>query len=172
MSLFGKKPANDENNDPGLPLGPLTLSDGSVAEPINDDEVKFLRACHHYASTIFSYLKEKPNKQGVYEPKQIDRAIKTEQADPELTQKLSMNEQYFRFALGGSWGEYLIATYGMDWRVINDQYGSEMCIFTTKNEIKVFPFQAVNKCMDEGATSGIWERTKSVANLLADQRPN
>jgi hypothetical protein len=172
MSIFGKKPANDGNNGSELPVGPFTLSDGSVVEPINDDEVKFLQACHHYASTVFIALGEKPNKQGVYEPEQIDRAIKVWQEDDELARKLNMNEQYFRFALGSAWGEYLIATYGMDWYVMNDQYGSEMCVFTTKNEIKVFPFQSVNKCMDEGATDGLQKRTKSVADLVAGRTPN
>lgn len=170
MKLFGKKPADSANNgDASAPVGPITLSDGSVAEPTNDDEMKFLEACRHYASTLFVYLKEKPTKQGVYEPKQIDRAIQAWQADDDLSAKLKMNEQYYRFALGGAWGEYLIATYGMAWYVMNDQHGSELCVFTPQNETKAFPFQAVNKCMDEGSTDGIRERTKTVAGLLTNR---
>lgn len=168
MKLFGKKPTDDTS----APVGPITLSDGSVAEPINQDEVKFLQACRHYASTIFVYLKEKPNKQGVYEPKQIDHAIKAWLEDDDLAAKLNMNGQYYRFALGGAWGEYLNATYATNWYVMHDQYGSEMCVFTTKNETKAFPFQAVNKCMDESTTNGIQDRTRAVADLLADRAPD
>ena len=54
-------------------------------------------------------------------------------------------------AFGCALGDYLVGRLGLDWRVISDEYGTEMAIWGEPGDVRIFPPNLVAKRYAEGA---------------------
>ena len=132
-------------------------------EELSTDEINYVSTNNKLAGDLLDDLgHEKTNHR--FDPGRIAQAINTWFSD-DLTAKYDLDMEMYSDCLAVAWGKYLEEELGMTWHVITDEYGTEIGLYHKSNNVTLFPFTSLKKCLqneDSDLIVAITERTKKI----------
>lgn len=147
----------------------MSANTHQIYNPLNDQQKDFIKDRLIDANSLIrTYI---PNSNiNNYTPKTLDNLIDLWNTD---SSKFKCSKDYFINAIGVAFGEYLIKTYKMEWKILTDEDGQDYA--TTIEEISLtnFPINSVQKAIDQkrdGALTTIFLLTKRDISKLRNGR--
>lgn len=78
----------------------------------------------------------------------------------------TLSDEKFSNCMAAGWGKYLMETYKMSWKVITDEFGTEIGLYYATNETTVFPFISMSKAIKNKNYELIWDITEKIDEVL------
>lgn len=114
-------------------------------EDLKPEEVEYLENLQGLAGELMRGLPS-GDPEHVFTPANVEALLKISQKE-NLQEKYGIEVNFIHNALAAGWGKYLVETFGMQWKIITDQYGRETGLYHDKNKLTVFPFSLVDKAV-------------------------
>lgn len=118
---------------------PQTITD------LNDDQKQFIKDCMFGADSIIRiHLSSKNIKN--YTPNSLDEIIDKWNGD---SLRFNCTKEHFVNCIGAAFGDYLVRTYNMQWKIVTDEYGADYATTIEKKQLTNFPLNSVLKAIDQ-----------------------
>ncbi|MDW3651417.1 MAG: DUF3806 domain-containing protein [Bacteroidia bacterium] len=114
-------------------------------EDLKPEEVEYLENLQGLAGELLQGLPES-DPEHPFAPANVEALLKIGQ-EQNLQEKYGIETNFINNALAAAWGKYLEDSFGMQWKIITDQYGRETGLYHEKNSLTVFPFSLLEKAV-------------------------
>ncbi|MEM8887445.1 MAG: DUF3806 domain-containing protein [Bacteroidota bacterium] len=114
-------------------------------EALKPNEVEYLENLQGLAGELIRGLTQ-ADPAHVFAPANVEALLKISQEE-NLQEKYGIETNFIHNAIAAGWGKYLEETFGMQWKIITDQYGRETGLYHETNKLTVFPFSLVDKAV-------------------------
>jgi hypothetical protein len=136
-------------------------------ESLNTDEQTFLKTNSELATDILTSLGiEKTGHR--FLPSRLAKAINS-WFDEDLTIRFNnLDINTYSDILAVAWGQYLEDALGMKWHVITDEFGTEIGLHHTSNNLTLFPFTSFKKCFQNQDSDLIVSITEKAWSVISE----
>ena len=114
-------------------------------EDLKPEEVEYLENLQGLAGELMRG-RTPADSEHIFAPGNVETLLKISQEE-NLQEKYGIEVNFIHNALAAGWGKYLVETFGMQWKIITDQYGRETGLYHEKNSLTVFPFSLLEKAV-------------------------
>lgn len=151
--IFGKKTI--ENNEKAktetVDKTATVTSPKLFLEDLNEKEKEFIKNGIELAKVLLEEL-ELTNEVHPFSPEIIDTVIGYWFEDG-FQEYIGVNLNNYSVAFASAWGQFLVDTLGMEWRVITDNSYTEVGVYHKNHEVVIFPFAVLLKKLNSKSAS-------------------
>ena len=136
-----------------------------ILEDLNEKEKEFIENSLGRAAELLKG-QGMTGEAHLFNPDNIDKAIELWFVN-NLEQTLGMDTTVYSDILASAWGQFLIDSFGMQWHVITDNYGTEVGLYHKNNNTTIMPFVSMMKAFNNrnfSLISIITEQVKEAIN--------
>lgn len=108
-------------------------------------EIESLQYCSSLAADVMkktTTIKQLP----IFHPNNIRNAMEW-WTNHGARNSLQLSQDVYLQSIASAWGSYLAEQLGMKWQVITDNYGTELGLYHSSNNVTVFPFSSIPKAL-------------------------